>query len=143
MRRVETKQDKPKGEGLGVRGPQDEVGKGARVRKVREELVDDEGGGGNSTEEVPGRVHQMFGSLLVRSSSQRVRIEERGVVSFWSAFQRRREDEEEGARERARTRGDSKKMRGQEEKLKEKRRKNARATRWKTRGDLLLGFRGS
>jgi len=30
-----------------------------------------------------------------------VRIEERGVVSFWSAFQRRREDEEEGARERA------------------------------------------
>jgi len=28
---------------------------------VREELVDDEGGGGNSTEEVPGRVHQMFG----------------------------------------------------------------------------------
>ena len=67
-----------------------------------------------------------------------MRIEERGVVSFWSAFQRRREDEEEGARERARTRGDSKKTRGREEKLEEKEKKNARATRWKTRGDLLL-----
>jgi len=41
--------------------------------------------------------------------SQWVRIKERGVVSFWSAFQRRREDEEEGARERARMQGDSKK----------------------------------
>jgi len=60
---------------------------------------------------------------LGRSSSQRVRIEERGVVSFWSAFQRRHEDEEEGARERAGTQGDSKKTRGQEEKLEEKRRK--------------------
>jgi len=48
---------------------------------------------------------------------------EGGVVSFWSAFQRQREDKEEGARERARTRGGSKKTRGQEEKLKEKRRK--------------------
>jgi len=57
-----------------------------------------------------------------------------GVVSFWSAFQRRREDDEEGARERARTRGDSKKNTRRREE------KNARATRWKTRGDLLLGL---
>jgi len=46
-----------------------------------------------------------------------------GVVSFWSAFQRRHEDKEEGVRERARTRGDSKKTQGREEKLEEKRRK--------------------
>jgi len=46
-------------------------------------------------------------------------------------------------RRRARGRGREReetlrKTRGQEEKLEEKRRKNARATRWKTRGDLLL-----
>jgi len=40
---------------------------------------------------------------------------------FWSAFQRQHEDEEEGARERAGTQGDSKKTRGREEKLEEKR----------------------
>ena len=40
---------------------------------MREELVDNEGGGGNSTEEIPGRVHQMIAlatGLLVEPAGE-------------------------------------------------------------------------
>ena len=94
---METRQDKPKGEGLGVRGPQDEVGKGARARKVREELVDDEGGGGNSTEEIPGRVHQMIGLATGPGRRTSRQSKRGGVYPCCEVFRRRTKDGGENA----------------------------------------------